>query len=127
MSGKMHKVNRIVMFALFLLLLETLFVRIFLLRPQNTEQFTVTIAFLLILGLAIGALYVYEKRNNEKIVALTFTLLSLPLIAIGVQSTITSGSFITKEGAVVKVQGGTIILGLFFLIYALVVWLSKQR
>jgi len=127
MRNEIRKVNRIVMFIIFLLLLETLFVRVFLLWPQNAEQFVIAIMSLLVLGLAVGVLYMYEKRGNEKIVVLTLLLLSLLLIARGVQNTMKAGSFITREGAVVKVQGGPIVLGLFFLIYALVVWFSEKQ
>jgi len=125
MSGTMKKVNQIVMFVLFLLLLETVGVHIFLAPPVRTMQMLRTAGSVFLLALAIAALYMYEKRGNRNIVIGTFSLFALLFIASGIQNIITTGSFATREGAVIKVQGGAIVVGFLFLVYALVVWFSK--
>ena len=122
MSEVMKNVNRIVMFILLLILLETILVRVFIATPTESSQWFSTIRVILILGWILLALYLYQRRGNKKVAVITLLVLGAYVFAKGLYYILATGDLVVREGRIFQVYIGNIILGAFFLLYALVMW-----
>nr|WP_290666404.1 hypothetical protein [Ardenticatena sp.] len=122
MSNIMKNINKAVMFIIFIILIETIFVRLFIATPTESSQWVSTIRSLLILVGVLFALYLYQNRGNKNVAALTLSVLGGYVLAKGLYHILTTGNIVVREGRIFQVYIGNIILGSFFILYALLVW-----
>lgn len=122
MSNIMKNINKAVMFIILIILIETIFVRLFIATPTESSQWFSTIRSILILIGVLFSLYLYQNRGNKNIAALTLAVLGGYVLAKGLYYILTTGNIVVREGRIFQVYIGNIILGSFFILYALLVW-----
>ncbi len=118
----MKNVNKVVLFITFLILIETIFVRLLISTPTNTSQWLSAIQVILILAWILFALYLYQSRGNKKVAVITLFVLGAYVFAKGLYYILMTGDLVAREGRIFYAYIGNIIIGGFFLLYALVMW-----
>lgn len=122
MSNIIKNINKIVMFVILIILIETIFVRLFIATPTESSQWFSTIRSILILVGILFALYIYQSRGNKKVAVITLLILGGYVFVKGLYYILGTGNIVVQEGRIFQVYIGNIILGGFFILYALVIW-----
>jgi len=126
MSEKIRMFNKAMMILLVFLILETVGVYVLAVRPLNGAQIIRGFLSILVLLIALGALFLYEKRGRKDIAVITLGILSIGLIGMGVYNVLKAGGLASREGAAYKLHIGPALLGILFGVYVIAAWLSKS-